>query len=190
MLKLVVNTLVALFLVLVIFGRDDDPAAPQPVLQASASDSQTNPVLIQKAVATEESNRATLITAAAAATLPDSESLDAPAPTPHAAVAAPQEPAITRTFPKVTNASALRSSPQYRSAEPETAAAPAGALWRVTAAALNVRSGPATSYQRVDGVTRGEEVLIVAQKGNWAHIRIEGDGVNGWVSKKFLSPSN
>ncbi|WP_339108109.1 SH3 domain-containing protein [Thioclava sp. GXIMD4216] len=184
MLKLTFNTLVALFLVMVIAGREDKPAQ---IAQAPATGAQAASGLIQAAVLTDETVNAALVTPAAAATVPQ----DAAAP-----VHTPKSAAITRAFPKPMPGPALRSSPEYRDLHAEAASTfgqetPADMqVWRVTAGALNVRSGPAASYQRVDGVTRGEEVQMIAQNGGWAKIRIEGDGIEGWVSKRFLSPAN
>lgn len=70
---------------------------------------------------------------------------------------------------------------------------------RVLATAINVRSGPSASDPVVGRLTKGEEVLVVADSGSdggsdggpggdsgWLHIRIEGDGVEGYVAARLL----
>lgn len=72
------------------------------------------------------------------------------------------------------------------------AAAPAlseGGDWRsVRVNSANVRGGPSTAHAVVARVTRGEEVEIVATADGWAHIRIQGDGVDGWIAERLLTP--
>lgn len=81
---------------------------------------------------------------------------------------------------------ALRPSPEYRTRD-EPKVDPQ--LWQVSASRLNVRAGPSTANPVVTTLSRGEEVLVVSDTGaNWVHIRIEGDGVDGWVARKLLSP--
>jgi uncharacterized protein YraI len=81
---------------------------------------------------------------------------------------------------------ALRPSPEYRTRN-EPVVDPQ--LWQVSASRLNVRAGPSTSNPVMTTLSRGEEVLVVSDPGsNWVHIRIEGDGVDGWVARKLLSP--
>ncbi len=64
----------------------------------------------------------------------------------------------------------------------------ADAVWYVSAKAVNVREGPSTQYSVIDRLTRGEAATVVALEGNgWARIRIEGDGIEGYVSADFLT---
>ncbi|KEO53969.1 SH3 domain-containing protein [Thioclava pacifica] len=97
---------------------------------------------------------------------------------------------ITRVTPKARMPGpALKPSPEYRTREsaPEIAG---GTLWKVSANSLNVRSGPSTGNSAVDRIRRGEQVLVVAEKNGWAHVKIEGDGIDGWVAKRYLTPAN
>lgn len=74
-------------------------------------------------------------------------------------------------------------------AEPAPAAA-SGDIWYVTAASVNVRQGPSTDTSVVDKLSRGEAVSISFEPGSeWAHVRIEGDGLEGYVALRFLSPT-
>ena len=63
---------------------------------------------------------------------------------------------------------------------------PALPVQRVTATAANVRQGPSTGFDVVGRLTRGEEVAVLEKANGWAHIRIEGDGVEGWISTRLL----
>ncbi|GAB1361666.1 SH3 domain-containing protein [Rhodobacter sp.] len=77
---------------------------------------------------------------------------------------------------------------------PAPAAAPAAAasgdIWYVTAGSVNVRQGPSTDAAVVDKLSRGEAVSVSFEEGSeWAHVRIEGDGLEGYVALRFLSPT-
>ena len=63
-----------------------------------------------------------------------------------------------------------------------------GEIWYVAGNSLNVRSGPSTDTDVVGKLTRGEATLVVWREGDdWARIRIEGDGIEGYVAVRFLS---
>lgn len=58
----------------------------------------------------------------------------------------------------------------------------------VTGRSVNVRGGPSTRDSVVAKLTKGEEVTVVADNGSgWTQIRIEGDGVEGYISSQLLS---
>ena len=61
------------------------------------------------------------------------------------------------------------------------------AIVNTTSGRLNVRSGPGTQYPRIGSLPKGEDVDVFAEKGDWAYIA--GDGLQGYVSKQFLMPS-
>lgn len=49
--------------------------------------------------------------------------------------------------------------------------------------ALNVRSGPGTSYSRIGGVKKGDTLTVVGQSNNCAWIKIKTDKIaEGWVA--------
>jgi len=58
----------------------------------------------------------------------------------------------------------------------------------VTAAALNVRDGPGTTYRIVDVVHEGDVVAIRESRSGWYRIGL-GDG-EGWVSAVYIRPPN
>ncbi len=53
--------------------------------------------------------------------------------------------------------------------------------------AVNVRSGPGVSYNKVDALYAGEGVEITECRGNWCHI--QHPGPDGWVSGRYLIAS-
>ncbi len=58
---------------------------------------------------------------------------------------------------------------------------------RVSANSVNVRGGPSTGHPVVGRITRGEEVEVVeTDPSGWLMIRIQGDGVEGWVAARLL----
>ena len=65
----------------------------------------------------------------------------------------------------------------------EAATIPKKAL--VTASALNVRMGPATTYAATGRLVEGAEVTILERKGDW--FRIAGPGLTGWVHGDYLT---
>lgn len=96
------------------------------------------------------------------------------------AVYAPAQPVMTAPDEALVQSAVALAAPA-----PAEAAAD---IRVVSAQAVNVRGGPATSFQVVDRLTRGEEVLVVADAGNgWSLIRIEGDGIEGYISTRLLS---
>ncbi len=52
---------------------------------------------------------------------------------------------------------------------------------------VNVRGGPSTDFSVLGQVEFADAVLVVADHGDgWAHIRIEGDGIEGFMAGRFL----
>lgn len=57
----------------------------------------------------------------------------------------------------------------------------------VNAERVNVRQGPSTDYGVVDQVVYGEATEILSDPSQeWVKIRIQGDGVEGWIASRFL----
>jgi hypothetical protein len=80
------------------------------------------------------------------------------------------------------------------SAEPETvpeAAPVGGTIWYVTADSVNVRALPSTEGEVLGRLANGEATLLVAAVDqDWARIVIQGDGVEGYVALRYLSPNS
>jgi uncharacterized protein YgiM (DUF1202 family) len=73
--------------------------------------------------------------------------------------------------------------------QPETLADGQGTIWYVVANTVNVRSGPSTEAEIVGKLASGEATLLVQSvDADWARIVIQGDGVEGFVAKRYLSP--
>lgn len=68
--------------------------------------------------------------------------------------------------------------------------APQGVVMRVAGPRVNVREGPGKDHAVIGRLTQGEEVLVlVAGEGpeDWSLIRIEGDGIEGYVAARLLA---
>jgi uncharacterized protein YgiM (DUF1202 family) len=58
----------------------------------------------------------------------------------------------------------------------------------VSGRSVNVRGGPSTREAVVGRLTRGEAVTVVWVEDNgWARIRVEGDGIDGYMAMDFLT---
>ena len=57
---------------------------------------------------------------------------------------------------------------------------------KVSSGTLNVRSGPATSYSRIDKLVKGEDVLVLKESGSWSYVLYDGTKT-GYVSSKYLA---
>lgn len=57
----------------------------------------------------------------------------------------------------------------------------------VTANRLNVRQGPSSQGTVMASLDKGEEVGIVRTDRDWTLVRLEGDGVEGWVASSYLT---
>jgi hypothetical protein len=72
---------------------------------------------------------------------------------------------------------------------PEVADGETGTIWYVVANSVNVRAEPSTEAEVLGKLGSGEAALLVqAVDGDWARIVIQGDGVEGFVALRYLSP--
>ena len=124
--------------------------------------------------------------------------LDEPVFTEMAAEVAPVKIStvdITRTAltnPVEVAAPVVVSEPAPKPVEivsiPEPAPEPERIIWFVTGSRVNVREGPSTDYSVLGKVTYGEAAEIVSDpEADWVKIRIEGDGVEGFIMKRFMT---
>lgn len=77
--------------------------------------------------------------------------------------------------------------------EPEPEALPGGegTIWYVNASSVNVRAEPSTEAEVLGKLGNGEATLLVAAVNDeWARIVIQGDGMEGYVALRFLSPES
>ncbi len=60
----------------------------------------------------------------------------------------------------------------------------------VSGSSVNVRSGPSAETEALTRLSRGEAVLAMpSDTPGWSMIRIEGDGVEGYIASRFLTES-
>jgi hypothetical protein len=114
-----------------------------------------------------------------------------PAVAPAVRKATPQPVFSLSTLPGVTG-DVADPSPDMASDAPPAPAASADErqIWYVAARSVNVRQGPSTETAVVGRLQGGEAVTVVAMEGSdWAHILIEGDGLDGYVATRLLSPT-
>ncbi|NEY89635.1 SH3 domain-containing protein [Tabrizicola oligotrophica] len=82
-------------------------------------------------------------------------------------------------------AAALPATPE---SAPQTP--PEGQIFYVNAASVNVREGPGKDHAVIDRLPRGEAVLVLVPADSpdgWSLIRIEGDGLQGYVAARLLT---
>ncbi|GAB5448827.1 SH3 domain-containing protein [Gymnodinialimonas sp.] len=97
-------------------------------------------------------------------------------------------PDVRTTQPVV--ASVTVATPVAGETVAEAPAAPAE-LWRVAASAVNFREGPSTNTRILTSLSRGEQVEFLAEApDNWAHLRVVGSGIEGYMAAQFLEPVN
>lgn len=100
-----------------------------------------------------------------------------------AAVFAPAKPVMVAPVARVVEP-VVAETP----AAPETPAF-APKVFYIDAKSVNVRSGPGKTNPVIARLARDEAVLVVSQtdeENGWSLIRIEGDGVEGYVATQLL----
>lgn len=186
MLQLTLLLCSSLFLVMLLGGRDFGqlrPGLAQAEAEANAAPV-TAEVPVVETVALVDATPAVV-----AAVVPKPVAALPPAVVAPVAVAAETTPAPVPETPENT----VFTLSNYADPVPEAAPAAAetsaeGEVWYVAGNSLNVRSGPSTNSDVVGKLTRGEATLVVWREGaDWARIRIEGDGIEGYVAMRFLT---
>ena len=98
----------------------------------------------------------------------------------------PGEAAARATVEALDPEAALQPAADPAPAPAEDAA---GRVWYVRADSVNVRSEPSTEADILDKLANGEALLVLATvDAEWTRIVIQGDGVEGYVATRFLSP--
>lgn len=178
MFKLIALLCAAMFTVLLIAGEDRGQLRP----------GLANAPVVTGETAPEPVAEAPVLLAAAPVAAPDA------APAEVAPVSAPVTVA-TATTPETEAAIAetVFSLANYSTEEPIAVVAqdqpePTGNVAYVDARSVNVREGPGTGNPVLTRLTRGEAVTIVSTDDTgWARIRLEGDGVEGFIAMEYLS---
>lgn len=200
--KLLVVLLLGLYLTLQLGGNDPGhlrPGLANAVAETAAPVAIVAPIQTQRLVTADEpATRATKpvratssdsLMAGSAKPAPPRADVVAVAYSPDPAPAAPQHQAE-----KVFTLSALpgqQNAPDTSLPQGQTeAAAPAPEVWYVTGRSVNVRLDPSTDAPIVGKLLRGDAALVLADTGaGWVRVSVEGDGVTGYVSTDFLSPT-
>lgn len=60
-------------------------------------------------------------------------------------------------------------------------------LRTITADAANIRDAASRNGAVIGRLERGEIVQLIEETGDWVHIRIEGDGIDGYVHRRLIS---
>lgn len=118
---------------------------------------------------------------------------DAVVSEPIAQPAVALETAQTETVPPVVAAAfvpekPLIASPAAEATAPETDVI--GKVFYIASDKANVREGPGKDHAVIDALPKGEAVLVLSYgegPEGWSHIRIEGDGVEGYIASRLLT---
>ncbi len=86
--------------------------------------------------------------------------------------------------PLMATPAAIGKLPDPAAPEPEL-----GVVMAVNSKSVNVRSGPGKDFEVVERLVRGDTVLVVTkgdEADGWSLIRIEGDGIEGYIASRLL----
>jgi uncharacterized protein YgiM (DUF1202 family) len=190
MFKLLVFLCAGLFATMYVLGRDGGPVRDglagrvAPLMQDADSPEREAAPRVILAAATKP--------VAAAKPAPEPVAAAQPEPAPVVEIAAPAtdtvgDSGLTLALPLVEGDNA---APAPRAVDPEAAEPGDPTVMYVSATSVNVRSGPSAETQAVARLPRGEAVLVLASDTpGWSMIRIEGDGIEGFIASRFLSDS-
>ena len=176
----------SLFLVMLLGGRDFGQLRPGLAQAEAAADAvpvtAAVPVVETVALASDAPETPVVVHAI----VPDP--VIAEAPVVAVALVAEVAPAPVPVEPENT----VFTLSDYADPAPEAGVAPEqaaeGEIWYVAGNSLNVRAGPSIIDAIVGKLSRGEAMLMVARDGgDWAQVRIEGDGIEGYVATRFLT---
>ncbi len=187
MLRLMVLLCAAIFVTLLIAGQDKGQM--RPGLAKAVAEGEEIVVLQRRvaAVAPQDpvGEPAVAMLAPAADVVVEAASYVADPP--------PAEVATRRVVPlpifTLSNLPTVTVDPVEEAPAAPPSATSAGDVWYVTANTVNVREGPSTDTFVVEKLKRGEAVSVAFEEGSeWARVTIQGDGLEGYVALRFLSP--
>jgi uncharacterized protein YgiM (DUF1202 family) len=174
MLRLTVILCAAMFAALLIVGEDRGQLRPG----LANADQDTKPAVVAKVERVVEKAVEPQVAAVAAKPKPAAEVVTAAfAPEPEREVVAEVEEVFTLSnLPTETPPAAPDAGVE-------------GQILYVTAESVNVREGPSTESAVLGKLGTGEAALVITDvDGEWARIVIQGDGMEGYVAMRFLSP--
>ena len=113
---------------------------------------------------------------------------------PTKVAAAPVDPPVVSSVaPLVTESAPLLTATDTAAPaalpEPDI---PGGTLFTVASRQVNVRQGPGKTFAVVGSLTKGEQVLVVLEENpvkGWSRVRLEGDGMEGYIASSLLTPA-
>jgi hypothetical protein len=176
MLKLIALLCAAMFGVLLIAGEDRGQMRP------GLANAPFEPV----EALPETAEQAPVVLAAAPVAPADAAPADVASVSAPVTVDSPTTPATEEAIEETVFSLATYSDEPVVEAAPEPQTE--GDLAYVDAASVNVREGPGTDNAVITKLSRGEAVTIVSTDDTgWARIRLEGDGLEGFMSMEYLS---
>ncbi|TAH48076.1 MAG: SH3 domain-containing protein [Chloroflexota bacterium] len=96
-------------------------------------------------------------------------------------------PTLSAVAQETSNANLEASTPAPNAA-PNATATPKPVTGKVNAEVLNLRQGPATSFDIVDRLQQNTEVVLVGRLGDskWLRVTVPGLGKEGWVAAEYV----
>jgi uncharacterized protein YgiM (DUF1202 family) len=194
MLRLTFMLCIGLFAALMIAGEDRGQLRPG-LAQAAASKAVADSV----AADSSDAEPVTVITAdveasvakpAAAARVAETVVASAaPEPVVPEPYVEPVRALVTEVEEPVFSLASVGNETVPAAPQPEVADGNTGTIWYVVANSVNVRAEPSTDSEVLGRLGSGEAALMVqAVDDEWARIVIQGDGVEGFVAMRYLSP--
>jgi uncharacterized protein YgiM (DUF1202 family) len=198
MFKLTFLLLIGIGVAMVVGGRDLTPEEMaslgiEPGVEVTRAPTET--LLVGAAAAAE----AVQVPEPSASPVPDkvqvsagTDTLATPAEAVEVATVAPAPAAEPESVAEtvVPAASETLAEPETSVADEIAAALSDAQVWYVNAEQVNVREGPSTAYGKVGKVAFGDAIEILSDPGDdWVRIRIQGDGVEGYIARRFLQDS-
>ena len=189
MLRLTLILCIGLFAALMIAGEDRgqlrpglaDAAAKKPLTEVATA---TKADSVAPAVVEEPVTRVAAAPAVEATPAPVVARAE---PEPYVE---PERKLVTRVEEPVFSLASVGTEPvPALEPQPELADGSTGTIWYVVANSVNVRAEPSTEAEVLGKLGSGEAALLVqAVDDEWARIVIQGDGVEGFVALRYLSP--
>jgi len=84
---------------------------------------------------------------------------------------------------------AARTEPVQPTARPAPQDVPQTRV-AVSGSWVNLRAGPGTGNAVIDTLPAGSEAVVISTNENWSKIRLAGDERVGWMSSRYLEPTN
>jgi hypothetical protein len=184
MFRLLILLCAGIFLTMLIAGRDhgqsrmgltgaydiaDLKPLPEPVETVAIDAPQAEPAAARSVAATPRPSAVSATTVAYTA--------------PAGAEPAPLQSGLTLSLPLVA------ADPQPETVEPVvTGIAPVTQVGTIIGSTVNVRAEPSARAAVLDQLSRGEAVTVLGEGApGWSIIRIEGDGLEGYVASRYLA---